>query len=108
MARPLLDENLPRPLARLLTAPHFVRTVQQMQWSGIRNGALLQRASAEFDVLITLDRGIPYQQSVSNWPIGLLVLRAKSNRLMELHHLVPEILSAINSLQPGNVSFVGP
>lgn len=83
MGRLLLDENLPRLLAENLR-PHEVRTVREMQWHGLKNGALLRRAEAEFDVFVTMDRSIPFQQSVRRLDIAVIIIAARSNRLNDL------------------------
>ena len=59
----LLDECIPRPLARHLPS-HDVRTVPQMGWASTVNGTLLKLAEAEFEVFITVDKGIRYQQNL--------------------------------------------
>ncbi len=64
--RILLDESLPRKLA-LEFSGHEVQTVQKHGWSGLKNGELLRRASAEFDVLVTGDQNIEYQQNLANF-----------------------------------------
>ena len=71
--RLLIDECLPRTLKRLLTG-YTSRTVQEMGWSGIKNGALLSLADAEFDVLITIDHGFEYQQNLKERKIAILLL----------------------------------
>jgi len=76
--RVLLDECMPRRLKHEL-ARHVVRTVQEMGWAGVRDGTLLQLASAPFDVVLTVDQGIQYQQNVSNLMIGVVVLAGASN-----------------------------
>lgn len=62
--RLLLDESLPRPLADLLVG-HDVRTVTQMGWTSLSNGALLRQAAAEFDALLTADQNIEFQQNLT-------------------------------------------
>ena len=62
--RILLDESLPRPLARLLTE-HEVRTVAAMGWAGTRNGELLQLAAGEFEALLTADQNLEHQRRAS-------------------------------------------
>jgi hypothetical protein len=74
--RALLDECVDRRLARDLTA-HDVRTVQQMGWTGIANGDLLARAAQHFDVFITVDRNLSFQQNLAGIAIAVLVMRAK-------------------------------
>ena len=73
--RVLLDECLPRKLGKLLVG-HDVSTVQRLGWSSDTNGTLLQRASAGFDVLLTIDASIPFQQNLGDCSIGLIVLSA--------------------------------
>jgi predicted nuclease of predicted toxin-antitoxin system len=74
--RILLDESLPRTLARELTG-HQVQTVQRQGWAGLKNGALLQRAAGEYDVLITGDRNLEYQQNLTRLQIAVVVLAAR-------------------------------
>lgn len=104
--RLLLDENLPRRLMRHL-GPHEVETVQGKGWSGIKNGRLLTLAQQEFDVLITIDSNMIYQQHVPSFTIGLVVLHALSNRLEDLLPLVPGILTKLGEVKPGEVAHVG-
>lgn len=73
--RILLDESLPRPLSRLL-AEHYVQTVPQMGWTGLSNGALLRRAADLFDVVVTADQNIEFQQNLGELPIAVVVLLA--------------------------------
>lgn len=99
----LLDEQLPRQLARHL-AGHNVRTVQQQSWAGLRNGALLSMAEAAgFMVLITGDQNLEFQQNLSARTIGIVVLAAASNALEDLLPLVKNALLAIGTIQPGQV-----
>ena len=82
----LLDECIDRRLAKDLGG-HDVRTVPQMGWAGIKNGALLTLAEAEFDVFITVDRNLSFQQNLPKVNIAVLVLKATSNRLADLKPL---------------------
>jgi len=105
--RILLDEQVPRRLVRDLTG-HQVRTVQQCGWSGLRNGALLIRAVAgRFDIFITGDRNLEYQQNVSNMPLCVLVLAGRSNRLRDIRELLPAMLRAIDDARPGSLIRIG-
>ena len=63
MSKILLDECIPRPLAQYLTG-HYVRTAPQMGWASIVNGELIELAEADFEVFITVDKGILYQQNL--------------------------------------------
>lgn len=101
--RVLVDEQLPRQLARHLSG-HDVRTVQQQAWAGLKNGALLTEAErAGFEVLLTGDRNLEYQQNLRNRRIGVVVLAAPSNALEDLLPLLPEVLLAIGRVQQGEV-----
>jgi hypothetical protein len=79
---------------------HTTTSVQRHGWASIKNGKLLALASAEFDVLVTADKGMEYQQNPGTLPIAILVVRAKSNRMEDLAIAVPAILSALVNLQP--------
>ena len=100
--RILLDESLPRPLARLLPG-HEVRTVAQMGWSGTRNGPLLALAAADFDVLLTADQNLEHQQDLRTLPIAVVILIAASNRIESLQPLVPELLRVLPALNRGDL-----
>lgn len=102
----LIDECLPRSLKRLLGV-HQCKTVQEMGWSGQKNGVLLALAAGEFDVLVTMDQGIEYQQQLANLKIAVLVFSARSNQIEDLAPLVPAALDALRTIQPGRVVRVG-
>lgn len=92
--RILLDESLPRKLGFAL-AGHFVRTVVQMGWSGLSNGRLLAAAAPHFDVLVSGDQNMQYQQNEANLPLLVITLEAASNRLDDLLPLVPALLALL-------------
>ena len=104
--RVLIDECLPRALKRLL-AEHECRTVQEMGWSGKQNGALLLVAEKEFDVLVTVDQGIEYEQNLANRKIALLVFGTRSNQIEDLTSVIPAALSALRDIQSGQIVRVG-
>jgi predicted nuclease of predicted toxin-antitoxin system len=104
--RIFLDECVDWRLARDITG-HDVRSARDMNWRGIKNGELLARAAREFDVFVSVDRNLSMQQNLSGLPIAVLVLRANSNRLADLRPLVPDLLTALNALSAGAVTFVG-
>ena len=104
--RVLIDECLPRALKRLL-AEHECRTVQEMGWSGKQNSALLLVAEKEFDVLVTVDQHIEYEQNLGNRKIALLVLGARSNQIEDLTSVIPAALSALRDIQSGQIVRVG-
>lgn len=101
--RVLLDEQLPRQLAPLLTG-HDVRTVQQQSWAGLKNGQLLDAAEAAgFTVLVTGDRNLQFQQNLAKWQLGVVVLCGASNALEDLVPLVSVAINAIDVVRPGQV-----
>ena len=97
--RLLLDESVPARLRRSLTS-HSVKTVVEMGWSGVKNGALLALAAREFDAFLTVDKNLPYQQNLGALPIALIVLEANSNELVALLPLVPRLEQVLGSLKP--------
>ena len=81
--RILLDACVPRRLRDSLSG-HEVRTAPEMGWGDLDNGALLDAMAGHFDVLVTVDKRLPQQQNIKDRPFGVVVLRAKSNRLSDL------------------------
>ena len=104
--RILLDESLPRDLA-LLIVGHDVVTVQAAGWSSIKNGDLLALAGAQFDVFLTADRNIEYQQNLNTLPIAIIVLRARNNRIQALAPVLPDLLELLNHIAPRTLRKVG-
>ena len=102
----LLDECIDQRLAKDMEE-HDVRTVPQMGWAGIKNGALLNLAEQEFDVFITVDRNLSFQQNLHKFNIAVLVLHASSNRLGDLKPLAPKILAILPTLTKGVAEHVG-
>ncbi len=97
--RILLDESVPGRLGPLLTG-HATITVQRRGWASIKNGKLLALAAAEFDVLLTADKGMEYQQNLATLPVAILIVLARSNRMEDLAPTVPAILAALVDLTP--------
>lgn len=96
----LLDENLPHQLRHEIVG-HDIFTVAYMGWSGIENGELLERAAVgDFDVLITNDRGLEYEQDLDSLPIAVIVLLAESNTMEAIRPLYPQLDEALHVLQP--------
>lgn len=77
------------------------------QWAGIKNGRLLALAEHEFDVFITVDRNLSYQQHLPKFQIAVLVISVRSNRLADLLPLVPAILAALPACKPGLATRIG-
>ena len=104
--RILLDESLPRPLSSALT-DHDVSTVSRKGWTSLTNGELFRRATETFDVVLTADQNLEFQQSLTALPVAVLVLVADSNRLESLEPLVPDVLEALKTLKPRTLLRVG-
>ena len=83
---------------------HDVRTVPEMGWSGTKNGELLALMTTQgFEVLLTVDQGLRYQQNLQAAGVALIVLVAASNRLADLAPLMPSVQAALGSISPGDV-----
>ena len=102
----LLDECVDWRLSRNL-AGHEVKSARQMGWDAIENGELLRLVSGQFDVFVTVDRNLSFQQNLTGLPVAVIVLQARTNRLADLRPLVPSLLTAIEIAQPGSVKLVG-
>lgn len=100
--RILLDECLPRRL-RTLLARHESMTAPDMGWAGKGNGELLRLAEGRFDVFLTSDRNLAFQQNVSGLQIAVIVLAARSNRFDALEPLMPKVLASLQQIRPGDV-----
>lgn len=105
--RVLLDEHLPRKLARELTG-HDVRGVREMGWGSLKNGELLrQAASSGFRALITMDKRIPDQQNLARIGLAIVIIQAANSQLANLRPLVPEMLRTLETIQSGEYRVVG-
>ena len=102
----LLDECVPRKLRREL-AEHEVLTVTERGWSGIKNGKLLMLAEVEFDVFLTVDQNLRYQQNLKAFNIGVILLMARNNRLKTLLPLMPEVRKALENIRTADFILVG-
>lgn len=98
----LLDECLPRRL-KFLIVGHTVQTVPEMGWAGTKNGTLLRLAEGAFEVFITADQNMQYQQNLQSHILGIVVFIAPNNRLETLQPLVPNLLAALEQIKPGQV-----
>jgi len=105
--RVLLDENLPRLLKRELPGLE-VRTVAEVGWAGIKNGKLLRLAEADFDIFVTADQNLSYQQPLTTFQLGIVVLKARTTKMDDLLPLVPAIREVLDSVMSGQVCYVGP
>jgi predicted nuclease of predicted toxin-antitoxin system len=101
--RPILfDENLPRQLRRDL-AEFTIRTVQEEGWGSFKNGQLLRRAETMFEVLVTADRRMQFQQNLASFSIGVVVIVTPRLRLQTLRTVIEPLRAAIASVQPGEI-----
>lgn len=103
--RVLLDECVPRALRKELP-DHEVKTTAEAGWAGVRNGALLRVAEKDFDILLTVDRNMEYQQNFSGVSIAVVVMHARSNDIDILRPLMPKVRAAIVAAKPGVVTHV--
>ena len=102
----LVDECIDRRLANCIVG-HEVVTAHAMGWAGTKNGELLKLAiEADFQVFVTADRNLSFQQNVSKFPLAIIVLGAPDNRLATLKLLVPDLLAALETARPGAVTIV--
>jgi hypothetical protein len=103
--RVLLDECVPRALRKELPG-HEVKTVAEAGWAGVRNGELLQLAAKQFDLLLTVDSNLEYQQNFAGLTLAVIVVHAPSNDVTVLRHLMPAVLAAIPTTKPGMVTHI--
>jgi predicted nuclease of predicted toxin-antitoxin system len=103
----LFDECIPRRFKE--SFPHHdCRTTSEVGWTGKKNGELLALAEqAGFEVLLTIDRGMEYQQNLKRRNIAIILIRTKSSRLADLLPLIPEILNCFSSIKAGDLTKVG-
>jgi len=104
--RILLDECVPRRLKREFVG-HEVLTVPEADWASIKNGALLQLAQESFDIFVTVDRGMRYQQNLSAFGIAVIVLVVRHNKYEAIQPLVPALLTSLDKATPGKALYIG-
>lgn len=85
---------------------HTVASVPLIGWGGLKNGDLLAQAETQFDVLVTMDSKMIHQQNLQKFQIAVIVLQARSNRLADTRDLMPKVLAAVGTLQPGTVTYI--
>ena len=105
----LIDECLPAELRGALAAMgHECETVRRAGYGSKKNGELLTLAEGRWDVLLTSDRRVKYQQNMAGRKIAVLVLWAKTNRMKDLLPLMPACAEALLAISPGQIVEVGP
>lgn len=106
--RVLIDECLPARLRESVAALGFdVETVRQAGYGAKKNGELLSLMEGRWDVLLTNDRNMRYQQNMAGRNVSILILCAKSNRTKDLLPLMPACAKALQSVSPGQIVEVG-
>jgi hypothetical protein len=85
---------------------HLVSTVQEAGWAGKKNGELLALASQDFEAFVTVDRNLYFQQRIPKFNIGVAVLSAQSNRLVDLMPLAARLLAELPKLKPGQIVII--
>jgi|SRR5437899_10035040 len=104
----LIDECAPKALkAFLIKHGHESLTVQEAGWAGKQNGELLKLAEDRFDVLVTVDTSLRYQQNLKGRRIAIVILEYSSNRLEHLRQYFPACASAIDKIKPGEIVQLG-
>jgi predicted nuclease of predicted toxin-antitoxin system len=103
----LLDECLPRRL-KYSFASHDCYTVPEVLLSGKRNGELLEIAERQgFEIFLTMDKGLQYEQNLAGRQIAIVIIRARSNRLTDLVPLVDPCLAQMRLIKPGQIARIG-
>jgi hypothetical protein len=97
-----MDEMVPRKLRRELTECD-VRTVQEEGWRSFKNGALLSRAQTDFDVFLSGDTNLEYQQNVARFDIGIVAIETVSLRLRDIMRAIDDIRTAVATVLPGEL-----
>jgi predicted nuclease of predicted toxin-antitoxin system len=105
--RVLLDENLPIDL-RCHIPGHIVETVRFAGLANLSDRALLDAMTGRYDVLVTGDGSLPYQQVIAGRMVAVVVLKSQGNTIDRLLPVVPALLMALNTIRPGEVRVVPP
>jgi hypothetical protein len=98
----LLDECVVRDLKRDLSE-HDVSTVVEAGFGGLENGQLLRAAASKYDVLITVERNLPFQQNIGSLQIAVIILASTGITYADLKPLVPKLLNQLSTTQSGKI-----
>lgn len=101
----LLDECVTRKLRRDFQG-HEVYTVEEAGLKGLKNGDLLRSASGQYEVLVTVDQNLEYQQNIKTLSMAILVLAARRNSYEALHPLMGQALNVLKQIKPGEVVII--
>lgn len=97
--RILLDECVTKHLKTHLK-DHEVKTVREMQWSGIKNGKLMSLCvDHDFDILLTIDKNLQFQQNMECYPLVIAVLNSYNSTVSELINFLPSFLKQADTFE---------
>jgi predicted nuclease of predicted toxin-antitoxin system len=97
----LLDECVTKKL-KLLLVGHEVFTIGQLGWTGLKNEILIEKAVKEnFDILLTIDKNICYQQNTAKYNLSIVVLNANNSNIETLQEYIPNFINEVNSFEKG-------
>jgi predicted nuclease of predicted toxin-antitoxin system len=101
--RVLLDENLDQRLAHSFDEDFTVVSVGERGWKSIKNGQLLHLAETEFDVFITMDKGIEHQQNWRRLDLAIVIVSARTSFYLDVEPLIPQIQNVLRTIRPGQL-----
>ncbi len=101
----LFDHCVDRRLRKHISG-HEVRLAKEEHLEEFKNGKLLEAAQQKFDVLLTTDKNIKYQQNLPQFSIALIVLRGIKNKAGELIELIPAVINTLETIRPGDVVYL--
>ena len=104
--RILLDECVPSRFRRYLTN-HEVTTVPEVGWAGVKNGELLRKAAENFDVFLTVDRNLSFQQNPKAVPLPVVVINSTSNKIQDLEKFIPETILLLQNKLTAQIYHIG-
>jgi hypothetical protein len=104
--RILLDECVPRRLKRHFRGHQLVLTVTDAGLSSYTNGQLLRRIAGNFDVFITVDKSIQYQQDLAAFEMAFVLIRVRSNDIADIEPLIPLLLSRWDEIKAGTLLII--
>ena len=104
--RVLLDNCVPWRLGVRLK-PHDVQSVVKLGWAALLDRPLLDAVAGSYDIFVTMDKSIRFQQRLDGRSFAVVILRARSNAIKDLLPLVPELLQKLPTLKPGDVCEIG-
>jgi hypothetical protein len=103
--RVLLDECVTRYLKPEFIG-HDVFTVEDAGFKGLKNGRLLQAASGKYDIFLTVDQNIQFQQNLATFALAVILLKAPRSTLAMLKPLMPKVLQVLGTIKPGELVVV--